>query len=140
MRFEDFITSKKVRRGNPDIQLAKSLVKMSDNHLKSIEYMKLTETSSATIMTNYYESLREVVEAIAAIDGYKVYSHEAFTHFLREKGEDIISIKFDNYRKIRNSVNYYGKTVEVGITAANTEEIKRMIYQLKEKYLKRILG
>lgn len=139
MKFEDFIRSKKVRRGAPDIPLAKSLVKMSDNHQESIEYLKLTEVSSATIMTNYYESLREIVEAIASIDGYKVYSHEAFTYFLKEMGEDLISIKFDNYRKIRNGVNYYGKPVEVGITEANIKEIKKMISKLKEKYLKRII-
>jgi len=138
MNFEDFIKSKKVRKGTPDMQLAKSLIKMSENHLKSIEDMRLTEVSSATIMTNYYESLREIVEAIASIDGYKVYSHEAFTYFLKEKGEDLISIKFDNYRKIRNSVNYYGKPVEVGITEANINEIKKIIRELKEKFLKNL--
>ncbi len=138
MNFEDFIKSKKVRKGTPDMQLAKSLIKMSENHLKSIEDMRLTEVSSATIMTNYYESLREIVEAIASIDGYKVYSHEAFTYFLKERGEDLISIKFDNYRKIRNSVNYYGKPVEVGITEANINEIKKIIRELKEKFLKNL--
>jgi len=138
MRFVDFIKENKVRKGSPDIQLARSLVKMSDNHLKSIEEMKLTDVTSATIMTNYYESLREIVEAIATIDGYRVYSHEAFTSYLKEKGEDSISIKFDNFRKIRNSVNYYGRPVEVGITRANIVEIRKIIMELKGKFLKNL--
>jgi hypothetical protein len=138
MMFRDFIKTGKARKASPDRQLAKSLVRMSANHLKAMEQMRLTATTSATIMTNYYESLREVVEAIAAIDGYKVYSHEAFTHFLREKGEHLISIKFDKFRKIRNSVNYYGKTVEVSVTRENVREIMNIIKELKGKYLKRV--
>jgi hypothetical protein len=138
MMFADFIKSGKVRKGTPDVQLAKSLVKMSENHMKSIGEMRLADTSSATIMMNCYESLREVVEAIAALEGYKVYSHEAFTYFLKEKGEDLLSIKFDKYRKIRNSINYYGEPVETGVTEAGKREMEKMIVELKSKFLQKI--
>jgi len=34
MRFEDFIKSGKVKRGEKDIQLAKSLISVADNDMK----------------------------------------------------------------------------------------------------------
>ena len=30
---------------------------------------------------------------------------------LKEKQEELISIKFDRFRKIRNQINYYGKDI-----------------------------
>lgn len=138
MRFEAFIRQKKVRKGKPDIQLARSLVKMSDNHIESINDVKLTKVSSATIMTTYYESLREIVEAMAAVEGFKVYSHEAFTYFLKEREEDIISFKFDKYRKIRNNINYYGEPIESSVTEAGIKDMLEMIAKLKDKFLKSI--
>ena len=82
MRFEDFIESQKVRKTSPDFQLAKSVVKIFGIHIKSIKEREVTDITSATIMTTCYEALREIVEAIAAKEGFRVYSHEAFTFFL----------------------------------------------------------
>ena len=76
-----------------------------------------------------------ILEAISIIDGFKIYSHEAFTYFLKEKGEEVLSTKFDRFRKIRNSINYYGKDISIEETKENIEEIKEMIKSLIKKYL-----
>ena len=61
-----------------------------------------------------YDSLREILEALSLENGYKIYNHECYTAFLKEilkesgKGDD-----FDDIRKIRNAINYYGKEVSV---------------------------
>ena len=139
MRFQDFIDSKKGRIGNPDIQITKSLNKMSDGHIKAIKKLEVTETTSATVMTTYYEALREIIEAITSKKGFKVYSHEAFTYFLKENGEDIISLKFDRFRKIRNNINYYGKPIDTNSAKQNTQEIEKNIKELKQKFLQDII-
>lgn len=138
MRFQDFIDQQKARQAAPDIQLVKSLIKMSDSHIETIKQIELTEITAATIMTTYYEALRELVEAITAKNGYKVYSHEAFTYFFKELGEEWIASKFDRFRKIRNNINYYGKPIDKNSAESNITEIEKIIKELKQKFLKDI--
>lgn len=138
MRFQDFIDDQKARKSSTDKQLAKSLISMSDTHIEAIKALRMSEIAASTIMTTYYEALREIVEAIAAKSGYRVYSHEAFTYFLRELGEDTIANKFDRFRKIRNNINYYGKQIDKKSAANNIKEIENIINELKQKFLKDI--
>ncbi len=136
MNFNDFISNKLVRRAQVDIGLIKSLTQNAKQDLCFLNELKINENSARKIMTNYYEILRSVLEAISAKDGYKIYSHEAFTYFLKEKGENLFSIKFDRFRRIRNSINYYGKSISIEETKENIQEIKNMVKKLTEKYLK----
>jgi hypothetical protein len=138
MNFEDFIKQGQVRTASKDIALAKSLLKNTKKDLEFLKNLEITENSSRKIMANYYESLRSILEAISSIEGYKIYSHEAFTYFLKKKQEETLSIKFDRFRKIRNSINYYGEDIEIEDTKQNIQEINDMINKLIEKYLKEL--
>ena len=137
MRFQDFIDQQKARRSSIDIQLAKSLVSMSDSHGDTIKILDINEITASTIMTTYYEALREIVEAIAAKMGYKIYSHEALTYFLKEElGKETVAGKFDRFRKIRNNINYYGKQIDKASAENNIREIEKTIKELKQSFLK----
>jgi len=136
MKLEDFIKEGTVRISSKNKNLAESLVKNAKRDLKFLNNLKINEDSSRKIMTNYYDVLRSILEAISAIDGYKIYSHEAFTYFLKNKGEEALSIKFDRLRKIRNSINYYGENISTEETKENVDEIKKIIKYLIDKYLK----
>ena len=135
MKFEDFIEQGKVRKGSPEIPKVKSLLEISNNHLLFLKNQKIDEISAGSILVTYYEALREVIEAICLKEGFKVYSHEAFTYFLKEKNEDAAAIKFDNLRKLRNSVNYYGEKVNANEVKSAREEVIGMIKELKKGYL-----
>lgn len=59
-----------------------------------------------------YDVLREYLKCVALEKGYKIYNHECYTYFLKEvmamsREGDL----FDEMRKIRNSITYYGKNV-----------------------------
>lgn len=95
MAFKDYLKNKKVVKGTPDIQKASALVKMAENHLVVVEKIGLTDESASIILTQAYESLRQILEAIALSEGYKVYSHEAYVDFLLENGEIIFANRFD---------------------------------------------
>ena len=136
MNFNDFIDNKKVRKSEPDTPLAKSLIVMSENHIDTIKPIEVTDKTASIIMSDYYEALREINEAICAIKGYKVYSHEAFTYFLKENNEDLVADKFDRFRKIRNSIHYYGKQANKDSVKEDKKEIEKIIKYLKEKLLK----
>lgn len=134
--FEGFIASGKVRKGTPDIALAKSLIAMSASQLAFVSDTPLTQANASPMLVNYYEALREICEAICAKNGYKVYSHEAYTSYLEEHlKEERISIQFDRLRKLRNGVNYYGEFVSVEETEATRQEIPILIETLKKKHL-----
>jgi hypothetical protein len=86
-------------------------------------------------MTNHFDILRTVLEAVSVKRGYKIYEHEAFTYLLKEIGEGQISIRFDRYRKIRNRVNYYGEEVPIEKAREFINDIKKIIDYLLDKYL-----
>ncbi|MDD5417984.1 MAG: hypothetical protein PHW96_03835 [Candidatus Nanoarchaeia archaeon] len=139
MKFSDFINGRDGKKTSKDKELAKALLDNSLKDLKFLGPLEINPHSSRKIMSNYYDVLRSILEAITALDGYKIYSHEAFAYFLREKGEEVMSSKFDRFRKIRNKINYYGEDISVEETKENIDEIKKMIKTLTVSYLKDIL-
>lgn len=128
MSFEDFLVQGKVRRAEKDKALATSLVKTAQQDMVFLDAVTLDKNSVRKLVSNYYDTLRALVEALAVLDGYKVYSHEAFTYYLREiRHEDVLSQKFDRYRKIRNRLNYYGKEISVDEGRESISEMKKLI-------------
>jgi|SRR3989344_4759539 len=138
MKLQEFIEKGMVRKSTKDISLAKSLILTANIDLMFLKNLEINDNSARKIMTNYYDVLRSLLEAISCLDGYKIYSHEAFFFLLKEKGENQIAQKFDRFRKIRNSINYYGKNISVEEVKENKEEIIKIIDTLKIKFLKEI--
>ncbi|MBS3174580.1 hypothetical protein J4440_01755 [Candidatus Woesearchaeota archaeon] len=136
MNFTDFINEGKVRRSSIDKGLVKSLLSGLNTDLKFLDKIKIDEISARKLMVGYYDTLRSLLEAIASTEGYKIYSHEAFTFYLKEKGENILAEKFDRFRKIRNAINYYGKDIDVEECRENIKSMINVLNSLKNKYLK----
>ena len=136
MAWQNFLEEGKVRKTNKDKEKIKSLINMSDAILLSLSKIKIDNINSSMILSNYYEALRQIIESIAISYSYNIYSHEAFTCFLDEiLKENLLSKKFDRFRKLRNNINYYGKKIEPEITKEAKSEILELIRILKEKYL-----
>jgi len=129
-------SSNNVTKTVKDKALIKALISFSENDLKFLDGVKLDEFSARKYMSNYYDVLRSLLEAIAISEGYKIYSYEAFTEYLIQKNEVLIAKKFDRFRKIRNGINYYGKNISIETAEENVREIKKLIKILKNKYLK----
>ena len=137
MKFEDFIKEGKVRKATPDRLMANSIIKNTLEDLKFLEMTKITELSKRKIVSNYYDSLRSLLEAISLLNGYKIYSHEAFTYFLKEiLNQDALPLKFDRFRKIRNGLNYYGKSIQLSEAIEIIEELKTTINEIIKKFIK----
>jgi len=98
----------------PDKNMIKSLIKSSNNKLESEKQLEMNEITTSSKLSLSYDSVRELLEALALKTGYKIYNHECYTSFLKEiikesdKGDE-----FDAIRKLRNAVNYYGKEISV---------------------------
>ena len=135
MIFENYLKNGKVVKGSVDIQKARALMKMSDNSTATIHAMKINEVNASIVLTISYESLRELLEAMCLREGFKVYSHEAYTAYLKMKNEIELAEKFDRFRKLRKGVNYYGKSVSKEVSQKAVQEISRLNKKIKEKYL-----
>ena len=138
MKFEDFIKSGQVRKAKIDISLAKSLFNKAKSDSEFFDSILLTELSARKLVSNYYDILRSILEAIAILNGYKIYGHEAFTYYLKILGEDNLSVKFDRLRIIRNKINYYGKDVQISEAEDYIKELKEIADTLINKYLKHL--
>ena len=135
MEFENFIKEGKVRKSSIDNMLIKSLKLSAENDLEFLDSLKINQQSARKIMSDYYEVLRSLVEAIAMVNGFKVYSHEAFTYFLLKINENNASLKFDRFRKIRNGIKYYGKDCDIIDTKQAILLADKIITKLKEKFI-----
>lgn len=127
MIFNDFIEQGKVKRTSLNPSLIKSLIKTSEDDLLFLKDLVINEISARKIFSNYYDVLRSLLEALASYDGYKVYSHEAFTYFLKEKNKVSLADKFDRFRLIRNKINYYGKEISIEEVSQYKNEIIEMV-------------
>jgi|SRR3989344_6483964 len=133
---QDLIERGEIRKSSRDIVLVKSIISTAESDLKFLKKLDIYDDSTRKIMSNYYDVLRSILEAIFILEGYKIYSHEAFVSLLKEKGEDLIAEKFDRFRKIRNGINYYGKSISIQEVKENIVDITKLIDELKRKYLK----
>lgn len=138
MKLNDFIAKGQVKKSTVNISLVKSLIKNSEKDLRFLNTLKIDEDSARKVMSNYYDLLRSILEAVSSLEGYKIYQHEAFTYYLKEKEEGLLAEKFDRFRKIRNGINYYGKDISIEEVKENVKEIVKIVSEIKEKYLNNI--
>ncbi len=104
-----------------DKNLISSLVKSSSKRLSSQALLELDDLTATSKISLTYEALRELLEALAVSKGFKIYNHECYTAFLKEKLSKFdLAKEFDTFRKIRNAINYYGKDL-------TTEEAKEIL-------------
>jgi hypothetical protein len=136
MKLEELKKTGKIKSSQPDNQKVISLTALTNQDLQYLKTQKITNISARKITVAYYDSLRTILEAIALKKGYKVYEHEAYKFFLKEIDEENIAEKFDRFRKIRNSINYYARAISIEESKELVEEIKIIIDNLIKKYLK----
>jgi len=127
MDWEECCNKRIAKSVKPDLEMIKSLIKSSENKFLSENQLKMDDITAISKISLAYDSLRELLEALALKRGYKIYNHECYTAFLKEiieesdKGED-----YDEIRKTRNDINYYGKGISLGEARKVIERIKNL--------------
>lgn len=130
--FNFYVNEGKVKKQSGDTELAKSLIKDAKERVKQASKLDAS-LFSKIIFENVYDAIREILDALLAVDGYKSYSHEASIAYLNNYDfDDSIISEIDNFRYLRNSSKYYGKDV--------SEEDAREILQFYQKYSEKIIS
>lgn len=118
-----------------DNNLINSLLDTSSNKLYSNDLLKLEESTSESKITLAYDALRETLEALAISRGFKIYNHECYCAFLKEiLQETNLGEKFDDFRKVRNSINYYGRKITLNEAEEILKNMLELIQIIKNKY------
>lgn len=97
-----------------DFQKAKTLVSRAEEFLKSMQPVMNTAEVSF-ILNAEYDILHALAEALLAFEGEKITDkdhHKALIERMGEKYSKISAAKintFQELRKIRNDINYYGQ-------------------------------
>jgi hypothetical protein len=79
---------------------------------------------------------REILEALALKNGFKIYNHECFCSFLKELcKEEKFSNEFNEFRKIRNQINYYAKEVSTVDAQILIEDMTKLRNEITSKFL-----
>ena len=133
----DWLSCKKtkmVKEVKIDKNLINSLINSASKKLITADSIKLNENTASSKVSLTYDALRELLEAIAIEEGFKIYNHECYCAFLKEIiKETNLGDKFDDFRKIRNSINYYGKDVSVEEASFLIKNMLILIKEIKQK-------
>ncbi len=134
--FEYYVEDGKVRKATPNKERAKFLVKDSEERISKTNLLN-SKDFSKIVFENIYDAIRDLLDAILLLDGWKSYSHEAAIAYLSKKGFDISVIKrLDSFRYKRNGSKYYGQP----IFPEDSENIKQFYIEIKQRIYKIIKG
>ncbi|MEM3370929.1 MAG: hypothetical protein QW471_04545 [Candidatus Woesearchaeota archaeon] len=130
MDWKECLKQRIAKETKEDKNLVKSLLETAEIKLKSAD--SLTDEFFISKISLLYDSLREILEALAIKKGFKIYNHECYTAFLKE----IIGLSreadiFNDLRKTRNDINYYGKKLEKEEAKVIIEKLKNLISKFK---------
>jgi len=136
MDWKECVDKKFVKEVKSDENLIISLIKSSKKKIESNKRLELDETTASTKVSITYESLREILEALAIKKGFKVYNYECFCSFLDEICKDkSFSIDFNKFRRIRNQLNYYGEDIPLEQARIIIRDIILLRGKIINKYL-----
>lgn len=100
---------KKIR---PDKALAQGLLQASRERRRILEQLPLEIRHSTPMYCMLYDAIRELLDAILALDGWKSYSHvKSIEHLEKHDVERSIMNKLDVARQKRNNAQYYGRSI-----------------------------
>ncbi len=118
-----------------DKELVKSLIDMSNIKETAVKTVTINKINISAYVSLAYDSLREILEALCILKGYKVLSHVCIGELLKDILEEFDYEEFDRLRWIRNNINYYGEKVEL----EQGKKVIEKIFAIKKKIMKKYL-
>ena len=110
MDWKECVDKKVVVKVEEDNNKIKSLSSTAKEKFKASKLLE--EKYPSTAITVLYDCLRMNLEILALKSKYKVLNHKCYETFLKEVlKERQLAEEFEFFRKLRNSVNYYGNKI-----------------------------
>lgn len=139
--FSYYLRTGDVKKQRKNIILSESLMKQAEERLDYISTQEMRNKIVRFIIEDIYESMREAVESLMILQGFKSYSHEATVSFLQKFPKEIIRSdieELDRLRKIRNDIMYRAKNVDI-IEGRSALNFAKKLFPKLQKILKRLI-
>ena len=128
---------KKLIRITPNIERAKHILRIAE---MTIERLKLTDTKEYVTLTtkDYYDVIKELMTAIALLDGYKTEgegAHKILIEYIGVKYKELKTHEIktvDDMRERRNKTYYEGILLPEDYLERRREDINLVITKLKQ--------
>ncbi|MBU1129545.1 MAG: hypothetical protein KJ949_02870 [Nanoarchaeota archaeon] len=135
--FKYYVDNNFVKKGSPDISKANSLIEKAEGRIKfSIKSKEINKDNPSYIFEDIYECLREALQSLMAIKGYKPYSHEAIVSFLKKfhnfKESDVEF--FNRYRILRNKSVYGCEKISIEICKNALNFLNMFFPKIKKEF------
>ena len=125
-----------IKKTTPNKELIRSLIEMSGLNELTVKTAVINDKTVSSYFKLAYDSLREILEGICILHGYKVNNHICLGELVETLVEGFDYAEFDRLRYARNSISYYGEKLEY---EQGTELIKKAL-KLKDKMLKVLIN
>ncbi len=102
-----------VYKRKPDKQKAKSLLEITEIRKKDNQRRERTNQNTPLIIETYWEIIKQLLNALLSVNGYKSYSQECLVAYAnRYLDLSKYQIKLlEELRKLRNDIDYRGKNL-----------------------------
>lgn len=111
---ERYLKDNRLREVSPDLGKARSLLKRSQKRLQHAHEQAIKDKNAFQILENVYESLREIIESLMAVEGFKAADHVAAIAWTAEY-LDLSRAKINKlhkFRKLRNASRYEAERIK----------------------------
>ncbi len=130
--FTSFLVEQEVMRVSKDTVLARSLLDDAKKRFTYHTALNLDEKNAKFVFENCYEAIRETLDALLVLHGYKSYSHQAPIVYARD--QKLVNQKealiLDNLRDKRNKATYYGKRISAEFVQDKKVFMKKIFERL----------
>ena len=110
--FSFYLTTKRVKQQPPDTEQATAMSLAAQKRFAFAKRFAVSEDPTF-VLENAYESVREMIDALLIMKGFKSYSHEASVAYLQETNcEGALIALLNRLRERRNGIKYYGKSAK----------------------------
>jgi uncharacterized protein (UPF0332 family) len=122
----------RIKSVSDDKAKAKNLIKRSRTRYENQLERDLNDNTVFEILENVYECIREAIEAVMSLKGYKSEDHVASIAFAEEKMDlDRSEVnKLHRFRKLRNESRYEAKEI--------TEKEVEDIIEFADRFIPRV--
>jgi hypothetical protein len=132
--WDDCLISSSSSKVSPDRFKARSFLDMADSRIRFLESLHINEENANFIFEGYYSSLNEALHSLMISSGFKVDNHICLGFYLRDVLKDDVQFRaFDDARKKRNSLRYYGKAMDFEVAKVSIEKISSLFKEIKIK-------
>ena len=125
MDWRECIHKKIVKEVGKDENLIASLIRTAENKIEIQNTINMNEKSASVKVTLMYDAVRELLEALAIRNEFKIYNHECYCAFLKEIIKDSADfvLRSNELLSLVNTQHLYNDTLKPFLSLYLVEEI-----------------